>query len=141
MFRTMGVRPCARKKLSYKRLSPLMWPSGLSCLSNFVRRITSALLFTFYSFQAVIAANFHVPWRERPLPQEVSLLSVWESACAPCCSATTTLFCTLFFIRILCDSMIMFSFSCFEHTEFNLFVSILDQSSLVDWCGDFARHR
>ena len=37
-------------------------------------------------------------------------------------------FSLLFVIRILRDSMTMFSWSCFEQKEINLFVSILDQS-------------
>ena len=32
-------------------------------------------------------------------------------------------FSLLFTVRILCDSLIVFSRSCFEHEEFNLFVS------------------
>ena len=60
-------------------------------------------------------------------------------------------FALLFVVRIHCDSMLMFSLSCFEHEEFNLFVSIVDQAlaqsrsqlnlSGSSWCGDFAKHR
>ena len=60
-------------------------------------------------------------------------------------------FSLLFVVRILCESMIIFSWSCFEQEEFNIFVSIVDQwlaprrsqrePVRIGWFGYFARHR
>ena len=107
----------------------------------------------------VASAILSILHREQPLPQELSLLSVWESVCAPCCSARWKrdlgprcgpgdFFSLLFAVRILRGAMVMFSWSCFDHEEFNLFVSTLDPSLAqgrlpawtagIGWCGDFA---
>ena len=79
--------------------------------------------------------------QSRPLPfllgfplffhQEIGQCTTWQ------CDVETRprsamwswwVFSLLFVVRILCDSMMMFSWSCFEHEEFNLLLSIVDQS-------------
>ena len=83
----------------------------------------------------VVSAMFPIPCR---VPQGFSLLSVWESVRAPCCSAKwkhdLRTRCGLYFAFLYSvwfesfASMIRSSGSLFEHEEFSLFVSILDRS-------------
>ena len=54
--------------------------------SNFARRMLYCSLLI--RPKPVVSAMFPTPCRQPPLRQECSLLLVWESVCAPCCSAT-----------------------------------------------------
>ena len=65
-----------------------MWLNELSCLPILlgVSLLLNSSLWA--RPKPVVSACFPIPSRERPLPPEWSLLSVWESVCAPCCSET-----------------------------------------------------
>ena len=88
--------------------SPLMLQNELSCV-RILLSVPPLLHGSWTRPKPVASAIFSIPCSERPLPQVLFLLSVWESVCAPSWSLFLTLCCSFFFY----DSMILL-WSCSE---------------------------